>query len=171
MVSRPEKAPMKKCRGFSLVELITVIVLIGILAVYAAPRFSDKSGFANYATQDLIVSAARLAQQRAMYNHSNNACYRMNISGGTIYIESYNGSSYTRIGPADWLDGVEIDSSVSVVDSIVYFDALGNALNNVAQCGGSPQTQPILISGGSGLKVCLFSTGHIQAQVSSDACP
>lgn len=161
----------KPQQGFSLIELIIVIVLIGILAVYIAPRFSDKSGFADYATQDLIISAARLAQQRAMYNHSRNACYRMNISSGTIYIESYNGSSYTRIGPAGWRDGVEIDSSVSLADSIAYFDALGNVLDNTALCAGSPQTQSVLISGGSGLKVCLFSTGHIQAQVSSDACP
>ena len=161
------KTPMQKHRGFTLVELITVIVLIGILAVYIAPRFSDKSGFADYATQDLIISAARIVQQRAMYDHSSNACYRVNISSGTIYIESYNGSSYTRIGPADWSNGVEIDSSVNVADSNIYFDGLGNALDATPQCAGSPQTQPVLISG---LKVCLYSTGHIQAQVSSDAC-
>jgi prepilin-type N-terminal cleavage/methylation domain-containing protein len=41
---------MKKTKGFTLIELIIVIVILGILSVVAAPRFLDLSGDAEEAT-------------------------------------------------------------------------------------------------------------------------
>jgi MSHA pilin protein MshC len=165
------KAPLLvKQRGFSLIELITVIVLIGILAVFIAPRFSNKDVFADYATQDLIIAGARIAQQRAMYDHSASACFRLNIVANTLFAQSFNGSGYDNIGPADWSGGITIDSAVTVNSITVYFDALGNALSDIANCACSPITRPIPIDGSSNLQVCVYSTGHLQKQVQTDAC-
>ena len=53
-------------RGFSLVELITVIILLGILGVVALGRFSGGDAFAARGFFDDTVAAVRFAQKLAV---------------------------------------------------------------------------------------------------------
>lgn len=53
-------------RGFSLVELITVMVIVGILAVSALPRFFDKNTFDSRGFYDQTISTLRYAQKLAI---------------------------------------------------------------------------------------------------------
>lgn len=52
-----------KQHGFTLVELVMVIVLIGILAVTALPRFFSKTVFEERVLFDDTLNAARYAQK------------------------------------------------------------------------------------------------------------
>ena len=52
--------------GFSLIELIAVIVLLGILGVVALGRFSDQDVFAARGFFDDTVAAVRFAQKFAV---------------------------------------------------------------------------------------------------------
>ena len=161
------------CRGFSLVELVAVIVLIGIVSVFIIPRFSGKDVFADYATQDLIIAAARIAQQRAMYDHAAGSCYRLAINGNVLGAQRYDGVSYNYIGPAEWQSGITLDNEVSVGDTVVYFDDLGSAIaSSGANCTGTqtPTAAAIAITGAANLQVCIYSSGHVQAQVQGDVC-
>jgi prepilin-type N-terminal cleavage/methylation domain-containing protein len=56
----PLKKGMKTGNGFTLIELIVVIVIIGILAALAVPRFIDLQGRAQQSVRDGLTSNLRL---------------------------------------------------------------------------------------------------------------
>ena len=61
---------MKHHRGFSLVELITVLILVGLLSATAVSRFLDSDGFEVLSGRDDLVAALSFAQQLAMARNS-----------------------------------------------------------------------------------------------------
>ncbi|MDH3645801.1 MAG: prepilin-type N-terminal cleavage/methylation domain-containing protein [Gammaproteobacteria bacterium] len=52
--------------GFSLVELVVVMVVIGLLAVVAVPRFFGNTVFEERAYRDEVISALRYARNLAV---------------------------------------------------------------------------------------------------------
>ena len=68
-----------KQRGFTLVELITVMVIVGILAVAVLPRFFEVSTFEDRGSADQVKSLLRFAQKTAIAQHQN---ISVAISGG-----------------------------------------------------------------------------------------
>ncbi|MTJ00294.1 MAG: type II secretion system protein [Marinobacter adhaerens] len=51
----------RKEKGFTLIELVMVIVILGILAAFALPRFADFGGDAESATRQGILGAMKSA--------------------------------------------------------------------------------------------------------------
>ena len=58
---------LTKTKGFTLIELIIVIVILGILSVTAAPRFIDVSDDAKNATTRTIMANFKQATQLAFF--------------------------------------------------------------------------------------------------------
>ena len=56
---------MRDARGFTLVELVTIMILVGILAVVAIPRM-DTGAYHAAQFHDQIVAALRFAQTSAV---------------------------------------------------------------------------------------------------------
>lgn len=52
--------------GFTLIELIVVIILIGIVSSYAASRYVGVGSFSTYAAQEQIISVIRQIQLTRM---------------------------------------------------------------------------------------------------------
>lgn len=65
----------KKEKGFTLIELVMVIVILGILAAFALPRFADLGGDARLSTLEgargSVKSAAAIAHSRWLADGSN----------------------------------------------------------------------------------------------------
>lgn len=63
------KKIMKNSKGFTMVELILVITILGILAVAALPQFISVTGAAHDAARDGVVGAVR---EGIALQHANN---------------------------------------------------------------------------------------------------
>lgn len=57
-------------RGFTLTEIIMVIILVGILAVSAVPKFMDTSAFSLEGAAAVVVADIRYTQELAMSEHT-----------------------------------------------------------------------------------------------------
>ncbi|GBG02347.1 MSHA biogenesis protein MshC [Azospira sp. I13] len=60
---------MYKHRGFTLVELITTMILLGILAAYAIPRFGGRHGFESRGFADQMLTVLQDARRTAIAQH------------------------------------------------------------------------------------------------------
>lgn len=69
MLMRSDRRRLAKdgrCRGFTLIELVTCIVIIGVLAVVAAPRFFNTQPYDARGYAGEIAAALRAARQVAV---------------------------------------------------------------------------------------------------------
>lgn len=64
MLWQPSRRPHQ--RGFTLIELIMVIVMLGVLAVFAAPRMFNSSDFYARGFHDETLALLRYAQKTAI---------------------------------------------------------------------------------------------------------
>ncbi|MBU1391482.1 MAG: type II secretion system GspH family protein [Gammaproteobacteria bacterium] len=70
--------PMAKQTGFTLVELVTTIILISILAVVVLPRLFTQSSYSAYSLRNEFISELRQVQQKALNN--TDRCFRVTVS-------------------------------------------------------------------------------------------
>lgn len=71
---------VERNKGFTLLELIIVIIILGILSVSVSTRFGGTSGFAEYTYQARLISSLRNMQLRAMQDTRQNYCFQINFS-------------------------------------------------------------------------------------------
>ncbi|MGF1740665.1 prepilin-type N-terminal cleavage/methylation domain-containing protein [Vibrio profundum] len=115
--------------GFTLVELIVVIVLLAIVSLYAASRYIGVTHFSAFAAQEQAISIIRQIQVNRMQSNvgssSSNDNFILAISSDCI--GSVNGCNVSdRSTRSDVLsfDSVTVTSTPSV--SQITFDLLGN---------------------------------------------
>lgn len=70
-------------RGFSLVELVTIMVIIGVLGSVSVTKMMPNAIIQLQGARDLVVSALFVAQQQAMAQASP---VRVSVAGGAVDI-------------------------------------------------------------------------------------
>ena len=72
--------------GFTLVELVSVILLLGILAAMVASRITDPASFDGVVAKDSVLALSRSAQQSALGRA--NVQLTLTPSGSNIVVSS-----------------------------------------------------------------------------------
>ncbi|WP_042146893.1 MULTISPECIES: prepilin-type N-terminal cleavage/methylation domain-containing protein [unclassified Pseudoalteromonas] len=141
---------MKSNLGFTLVELIITLIILGILSVTVIPKFFGPALFDSYTARDQAMSALRTMQLRAMQMTDDNKCHKFIISTDLIAppspITDTNTCSNTA-NAADNPDYLSVTLDSSRTD--VTFDAdnaAGSTFSQIAfddlgkPCLGNPVT-------------------------------
>ena len=68
-------------RGFTLIELVMVMILVGILAVYVAPSFMRFNAFGDAGFRDQMQSSLQMARKYAIAHRRN---VRVTLSGSAL---------------------------------------------------------------------------------------
>jgi len=137
---------VKNSRGFTLIELVTVIVILGILAIFALPRFGNVTDQAHDASiegvQGALASAVALVHAQWVANGQPTADpQRDNIIGfgrGDIDVSSFGwptGTSGSNNPSMDTIRCVELWYGV-LQASAPSVDSSGNPDYLVAAPGG-----------------------------------
>lgn len=78
-----------RARGFTVIELVFVLVIVGLLAVFVAPRLITTSSITLPAAAAKLAASIRYTQSLAM---SRGQRYRINFAGATYQITDMGGA-------------------------------------------------------------------------------
>ena len=153
----------KHVRGFTLAELIAVILLVSILSVSALPKLQSALSFRDDGWHDQIVAALRYAHKSAI-SHRRLVCADVTSGLVNLTIASANPAS-TCSTALPGIDGssASADSKGAAAASVspsglIYFQPSGRATSDGA--GATPATRTVSIAGQTNI-VLVGETGRV----------
>lgn len=151
-------------KGFTLIELILIILMLGIMASTILPKMFSTDGFSENAYVNEVVNKLRAIQLRAMQqtDGANSACHNVLITSKTL---SNDPDVNDTSDSCDlWASG---STKVEITEENISFD-LSNAISFSFDSWGRPQncttTCDVVILGREGsLTVRIENEGYIHA--------
>lgn len=117
-------------RGFTLVELVAVLVLLGILSAAAFSRLPSVDLYEDRVFQDSLQTSLRLAQRTALSHHASSVQWRLSHAAGS-----------------NWQYSILIDGNSALSESV----ASGTAVNYSVRVSGNATISGTLNSNGETL--------------------
>ncbi|MGR5168829.1 type II secretion system protein [Vibrio astriarenae] len=147
---------MKKQGGFTLIELVVVIVILGILAVTAAPKFlnlqSDARASSLQGLKGAMAGAAGITYGKAAIDGIETVSSGKKVNGNIDVVFGYPAATTTGIGnavdglgDADWTVVSNHVSSAQGSNAIVY--SFAGTTDTNATCVVVYQTQATASAG------------------------
>ncbi|MBL4940150.1 MAG: type II secretion system protein [Colwellia sp.] len=155
----------KSEKGFTLIELIVTIIMIGIMAAVIVPKILTSKGFEDYTYRDELITKLRSIQLRTMQQTNNNACQLIKVESSTIGLlattlnASTCESNYAGETTSIIIDDHDVTFSISESLANFSFSSLGRPLG----CVVNPCAITITVTGESILKVEINAEGYIYA--------
>ncbi len=151
--------------GFTLIELIVVVILISIMAVTVLPKFFGSNGYEEYTYRDELITKLRAIQLRAMQQTNGNTCQEIKVEASEIGLLATNGV-VCDTGKAGDSTTVTITNdhnvSFSISESLTSFSF--SSLGKPVGCTPVDNCEiTITITGESTLEVDINKEGYIYA--------
>jgi MSHA pilin protein MshC len=143
-------------RGFTLVELVMTMVIVGIIAVVAAPRLLGTSVFKSRGYADQVQASLRYAQKEAIAQHRN-VCVAFTTSSVTLTIGPTTACGTPLLSPTGGAYVVTAPAGITfaALPAAFSFNALGQPNPNTAQT--------INISGAANAITIEAETGYVHS--------
>jgi MSHA pilin protein MshC len=137
-------------RGYTLIELIVVIVILAVISVSIAPRFFTAGGTSEYLYQDQLLNLLRRVQIQAMQcTDCITPVVNVSASSAVIGSAACNDADSTALLWVAARDAVTLAPAGSI-----SFDNLGRPACSAGSC-------TIVLQGQTTLNVCIESEGYI----------
>ena len=121
----------RKGLGFTLVELIVVIILLAIISSYAASRYIGVGSFSALVIQDSVISVARQVQLNRMQSNVTPPSDSFILQISTHCFGSVKGCA-NRDGRSDWVSENDVTFSALPDVTKVNFDLLGSPIDSAS---------------------------------------
>ncbi|MCR9934280.1 type II secretion system protein [Vibrio antiquarius] len=147
--------------GFTLMELILVVVLLSILSLYAASRFMGKGSVSAFALQEQAISVIRQVQVNRMQSNTSttDTNFQLQVSSSCIgSVAACSLSGNAKDARSDLVEDSAATISLTGATSPISFDLLGNPLS-VASGGVSILIRDV--NGQSQCRVLINSQGYV----------
>lgn len=130
-------------RGFTLIELIMVVVLVGVLAVFAVPRMINTGDFFPRGFQDQTMAVLRFAQKTAIAQRRT-VCVTFTANTITLNIAALPAGACNT--PLNGPQGAPVltapnGTTFAAVPAPLFFNGLGQPVDNAGATVGTQTLQ------------------------------
>ncbi|MBL4822837.1 MAG: type II secretion system protein [Colwellia sp.] len=154
---------LAKVNGFTMIELVVVIIMLAIMATTVVPKFFTSTGFQKYTYQAEVITKLRSIQLRAMQQTNGSECHTVLVTKIALGIpencdltlaDGWQGEN--KVTDESGTTNVKIEDNHEVIfapiDFSFTFDSMGRPSCN---------TCLITVIGDSTLTIKIESEGYI----------
>ena len=154
----------RRVAGFTMIELIMVMVVLGILSVSASSLFSSKSAYVTLIAKDQLISMSLLAQQAALAQQKEVVVLCITQTSDEWVFEVHKTNCASSGADLYVQSKAERESATLLQDALAFASPQTFTYNKSASLSGGANIQ-FLFDGDSDQEVCLSSTGYAYSGV------